>query len=176
MPAKTRPKRKPLPAILRTPIEVSLDLVPKAFGTSTPEAEAEEKRIWEERGKRLKEVFKYYDVEPSNPQDLMRLIWLMAADLFPRGFECVLGGEHKTRKHEWTAIRKLDLLVFMRACLDCRYTEIEAAELYVKTFAKVHGHRSANGIVTRFHEAENWIAAGKLTAKEKLDLLESEYR
>ena len=176
MPAKTRPKRKPVPAILRTPIEAKLDLLHKVFGNSTPQAEAEERRIREERCKRLKEVFKFYDVEPSNPQDLMRLLWLMAADLFPDGFKCVPEGEDKTRKTEWTATRKRDLLVFMRACLDCGYTQVQAAELYVKTFAKGHGHRSATGIVTRYHEAENWIAAGKLTENETLDLIESKYR
>ena len=168
MPAKTRPKRKPVPAILRTPIPMTLDVVPKLFGASTPQAEAEEKRIWKERGKRLKEVFKYYDVEASNPQDLMRLIWLMAADLFPRGFECVLDGDHKTKKTKWTLNRKIELLSFIGGHQDAGKTLTEAAESY----AKIYPTLSPQGIISLFYETRKWLEAGKLTSREMLDLLE----
>lgn len=174
MPTKTRPKRKLLPAILRTPIEISLDLLPKAFGKSTPQAEAEEKRICEERSKRLKEVFKLYDVDPSNPDDLVRFIYLMSAQLFPDGFKCVLEGEHKTRKTKWTATRKCDLVIFMRACRDTsQHTEIEAAKLYAKVIAADFGHLAPEGLVARYHEAQKWVAARELTAIERLDLLQN---
>ena len=155
MPKKRRPRRKPVPAILRTPISITLDLVPKVFGDSTPQAEAEARRLWEERGKRLRAIFEYYDINPrSDPNALTKLIWFMAADLFPVG----------------TLNRKLELLAFMRAHQDAGHTLERAAEEY----AKIHRHLSPQGIVARFHEFQIWERTGNLTAKEMLELLARE--
>ena len=128
MPSKRPKRRKPLPTILKTPIQYTWD--------SSPEAVAHQTAIVEEVAKRLRAVADYYGVQWEPPRTRrslgtpgsLALILQMAGDLFPSAFTLVPEGASK--KIFWTAARKDELLLIMRHCLGKGMTEREAAEAY----------------------------------------------
>lgn len=172
--ARKRPKRsKPLPEILKTPFQYKLDFLHNFTGDLTPAAEAEGRRIWAEVIAKVRAVAKYYDVNIAKidpTSDLFNLIIAMACAEFP-GFQFKPEGAPNTKRTQWTADRKIELLDVMRKCIGKGMTLEKAANVYSEVHKAIHGRTlDPRGIITRFKEAEAWEKTGELTAFEALEL------
>ena len=164
---KTRP-RKPVPAILKTPIIYKFDLL----DSPTPNGEAELLQVFAEITTKIQAVARYYDVQLNSTVDLPKLVLAMATELFPGGFRAKLEGAPVTRKAAWTVKRKIELLSIMRGHLADGMTLNDAAKEYQKIHKSIYNQTlDPTGIITRFKEAEAWERSGDLTGQEILDLL-----
>jgi hypothetical protein len=96
LPNKKPSRRKPVPRILRTPIEVS-----KFGDRGSIERQVDE---------RIPAVYDLYGVDREAPQSTNQLVEAMARKRFPGAFKLCLKGYPKTKKPKWTSAAREHLL------------------------------------------------------------------
>jgi hypothetical protein len=153
MPSKIGTRRKPVPAILRTPMEYT---------------EFEAKRaISRQFEVRLRAVFDYYGVDQEAPSAALQLIELMAKDRFPSGFKRVPKGTPRTKRPTWDFLTRKLLVRTIDGCLLQGMTQEQAARTYIADFCPERS--SCKGLVAEYHRAKKWLQEYKPTDLERID-------
>jgi hypothetical protein len=154
MSSRRRKGSKPVPSILKTPIERS--------------RYASKDTVARQRQTRLCAVYEFYGVQHGMHGAEAELIAAMAAERFPAGFRIVPVGAPRTKQRIWDCFRRTHLLEFMENRLASGMTQEQAAELYRKRHFANRG--SAKGLVAEYHRAERFSRLGKLTELEELEV------
>jgi hypothetical protein len=154
MSGKRRKLSKPVPSILRTPIEYARS--------------AREDVVARQRRARLRAVYKFYGVRYGVKGAETELIAAMAADRFPAGFRLVPAGAPRTKKRIWDCFRRAHLVEFMELWLEKGMTQEQAAALYRKRHFASRG--SVKGLVAEYYRAERFSRLGKPTELEAREI------
>jgi hypothetical protein len=126
MASKRCARRKPVPAVLRSPIVYS-----KATG---------EKGMSRQEEERLQAVYDFYGVDREATDSATRLVELMAKERFPTAFERRRKDDPKTKKPKWTsADSRRHLLEFFRDNQVPGMSQEDVARLYIKQFCPERG-------------------------------------
>jgi hypothetical protein len=162
-----------VPEVLRAPIEymTKMQLFASALmmtDAKSPMTTAHETAAQEELEQyraRLRALFEYYGLSPSDPNAKDKLILMMGQDLFRDGFKRVpKGTKLRVKATGWTVAAQLDLLVTVAMLrsggmtVDAERMTIDEAAEYITAYKLlpkgVQATQDAKSIKTRYHEAK----------------------
>jgi hypothetical protein len=159
LPSKKRSRRKPVPLILRTPIEHS----------ELEEEMSSSPAIARQINDRMRAVFEYYGVDRESPTGATKLVGLMARERFPAAFRRVLKGTPKTKKPKWDFFaRSLLVKIFEGSLLQGKSQE-EAAQLCIGIWPQ---RSSWQGMVAEYYRAKRWLLEHKPSDLERRNFAE----